>query len=232
MCWFEKNKRLYSREYDAVKNNFPKLKFYRSNNLLAIKGEIDLVDDKDVLDTYQIAIVFPPSYPADIPELIETGGRIPRILDRHINNKSTCCIGPRLEQIQIWLKDPTIHAYITQSVIPFLANQSYYERVGEWKNGQYDHGAGGVLSYYAESYGLTDRKLVETILNYLANNQKLGRNDPCFCESGKKTKKCHLEVYNNLRSKGSPELFEKDLGDLKKDTKAQDEKSLNSGHFK
>jgi len=218
VCWFRKNERLYLKEAREVQEHYPSLSFYTlGKDILVLKGNLEIKDGKEVLDTYQVEIRFPKSYPNDVPILIETGGRIPRKADRHVNGKSgICCIGPRLEQRQRWLKDPKIRSYIEYFVIPFLANQSYYERMGEWKNGQYDHGAGGVLSYYAESYGLIDRKLLETVLSYLAKNQRLGRNDTCLCESGKKAKKCHLDVFDKLRSAGCPELFNEDLENLKK----------------
>lgn len=218
MCWFRKNERFYLKEAREVQEHYPDLSFYtRGKDILVLKGNLEIKDDKSVLDTYQIEILFPKTYPRDIPLLMETAGRIPRKADRHVNGKTgICCIGPRLEQRQRWMKDQKISTYIEHFVIPFLSNQSYYERIGEWKNGQYDHGANGVLSYYAETYGLTDRKLLELFLDCLAKNQKLGRNDTCLCGSGKKAKKCHLGVFDKLRSDGCPELFTEDLENLKK----------------
>jgi len=225
VCWFRKNERFYLKEARAIKERFPNLNFYtRGKDILVLKGNIEIKDGASVLDTYHIEILFPKTYPRDIPFLIETAGRIPRKADRHANGKAgICCIGPRLEQRQRWMKEATICTYIERFAIPFLANQSYYERVGEWKNGQYDHGAKGVLSYYAENFGLTNKRLLESILDCLAKNQKLGRNDACLCGSGKKAKKCHLEVFDKLRSDGCPELFTEDLKNLKKDTKLQNE---------
>lgn len=110
-------------------------------------------------------------------------------------------------------------------MIPFLANQSYYERMGDWKNGQYDHGSKGIMTYYSEAFGISDRSLLELILQQLSENQRYGRNDPCLCGSGKKAKKCHLDVFDRLRTNGCPELFKEDLENLKKDTKAQGESS-------
>jgi hypothetical protein len=36
--------------------------------------------------------------------------------------------------------------FLNEFVIPFLAKQSYYERMGEWKNGDRDHGKKGFSS--------------------------------------------------------------------------------------
>lgn len=227
MCWFRKNEQFYSGEAHSVREHFPKLIFYtRGEDILVLRGDIEIKDGVDVLDIYQIEVIFPKSYPRDIPILIEIGGRIPRNADRHINDKNgICCIGPRLEQRQKWLKDPRICVYITDFVIPFLANQSYYERMGDWKNGQYDHRAKGILTYYAEAFSITDRGLLELILGQLASNQRCGRNDPCICGSGKKAKKCHLDVFDRLRTAGCPALFKEDFENLKKDTKATSEVS-------
>jgi hypothetical protein len=223
VCWFQKNEHFYSMEAQTVRDHFPKLIFYTlGKDILVLKGDIEIKVGADVLDIYKIEIIFPKSYPRDIPILIEVGERIPRIADRHVNDKTgICCIGPRFEQRHKWLKDPRIHTYITDFVIPFLANQSYYERMGVWKNGQYDHGAKGILTYYSEAFGISERKLLEILLQSLSENQRHGRNDSCLCGSGKKAKKCHLDLFDKLRTNGCPELFKEDLENLKKDTKAQ-----------
>ncbi|MDD5504799.1 MAG: SEC-C domain-containing protein [Candidatus Omnitrophica bacterium] len=231
VCWFRRNEQFYSREAHSVTEHFPKLIFYtRGEDILVLKGDIEIKDGADILDVYQIEIKFPKSYPRDIPILIEVGGRIPRIANRHVNDKTgICCIGPRLEQRQKWLKDSRIYVYITDFVLPFLANQSYYERVGDWKNGQYDHGAKGILTYYSEAFGISDRNLLELFLQSLSENQRFGRNDLCLCGSSKKAKKCHLDLFDKLRTNGCPELFKEDLENLKKDTKAQGERSSSAG---
>jgi len=36
------------------------------------------------------------------------------------------------------------------------------------------------------------------------NSKDLGRNDPCWCGSGKKYKKCHLDSDDKVRAKQMP----------------------------
>ncbi len=48
--------------------------------------------------------------------------------------------------------------------------------------------------------------LLQKIVSYFADSEeeeipRLGRNDPCWCGSGKKYKRCHLEEDEKKRSK-------------------------------
>lgn len=217
MCWFQRNDQLYSRECKSVKENFPKLKFYTVNGkILVLKGEIDLKYNGQIVDKYNIAIFFPADYPNNPPLLKEIDERIPRIQDRHINKHGDCCLFPRLALKEIWDVNPSILYYINELVIPFLSHQSYFERYGEWRNKGYAHGAKGIIEFYKERYNIDSVDILIVVLQKLAANEKIGRNEPCFCQNGKKLKKCHEDVYNRLRNGVNKEIFEKDITDLKK----------------
>lgn len=230
MCWFQRNAQLYSREWKLVKENLPKLKFYTVNDkILVLKGEIDLKYNGQILDKYNLEIFFPADYPNNPPLLRETDERIPRIQDRHINKYGDCCLFPRLALKEKWDSNPNILYYINELVIPFLSHQSYFERYGEWKNKGYAHGAKGILEFYRERSNIDNIDILIIMLQKLADNEKIGRNDPCFCQSGKKLKKCHEDVYEKLRNGANKEIFEKDMADLKQyaaDQSATTEKSF------
>jgi hypothetical protein len=52
--------------------------------------------------------------------------------------------------------------------------------------------------------------------------KKIGRNDPCHCNSGKKYKKCHLlidEKAQQLENKKTEEIIKKSKEDEKEDEK-------------
>jgi len=224
VCWFEKKIQLLNRERKDIKEHFPALKFYTyGKTTLSLAGKIDLKDEgNNVVDTYEIEIIFPKKYPEDYPFVREIGWRLPRILDRHIvGENGFCCLAPRLAIKKVWDKSPKIISFINILVIPFLANQSYYERIGEWKNGEYGHGAKGIIEYYSQEFGFKDQDVLLKTLKNLSENVKIGRNDKCICGSNKKAKKCHLGVYEKLRNEMCPALYKLDLSGLEKNIKEE-----------
>lgn len=216
MCWFQRNTQLYNREWKSVKENYPKLKFYTiKGKILILKGEIELKYNNQILDKYNLEIFFPEDYPSNPPLLREADERIPRIRDRHINKQGDCCLFPRIALKEIWDANPNILYYINELVVPFFAHQSYFERYGEWKNKGYAHGAEGIIEFYKEKCNIDSIDILVIMLQKLFNNEKIGRNDPCFCKSGKKLKRCHESIYDKLRNGANKEIFEKDIADLK-----------------
>jgi len=224
VCWFRKNQSWFSKDRIQVERDFPRLHFYIfKDSILILRGSIDLNAEETSADSYEIQIIFPPEYPSEIPFVRETAGRILRIPDRHIYAKEGFfCIGPRLAIKESWDKNHSIVRFLNEFVIPFLANQSYYERMGEWKNGDYDHGKKGILQYYRERFNINDEKELMLILNNIVSGVKVGRNDRCFCESGKKAKKCHLDITQDLQRLGHRNIFLEDIKNLLGDSKTSE----------
>ncbi|MBE8723428.1 hypothetical protein [Flavobacterium hungaricum] len=83
-------------------------------------------------------------------------------------------------------------------VVPYLANQLYFDSEEEWANGDYEHGAEGILQFYQE---LFEMEAIEEVINLLSflNTQKMNRNDNCFCGKKEKLKRCHLQTYNIVK---------------------------------
>ena len=62
--------------------------------------------------------------------------------------------------------------------------------MGGYKNGEYAHNEEGVWEALEEEFKSKDRIKIRRFLSEM--RIKRGRNDICFCGSGKKYKKCHL----------------------------------------
>lgn len=232
MCWFRKYPSWFNQLKIQVEGKYPRLKFFTyKNEILALRGPIDLTVGSDVFDSYEIEIIFTDQHPSEAPLVRETAERIPRILDRHIYEKSGFfCLGPRLAVKEAWMKNHNVISFLSDPVISFLANQSYYERTGEWKNGEYAHGKKGIIQYYRERFNINDERELVLVLNSVIEGVKIGRNDPCFCKSGKKAKKCHLNLALELQRLGDKNIFIADLKNLSSDTKTselQEKQALN-----
>ncbi|MDR2410815.1 MAG: hypothetical protein LBE13_22260 [Bacteroidales bacterium] len=117
-----------------VLHKYPKLELV--DNVLS--GEIDIFDKNDTYySSYQVKIIIPREYPHEFPSVNETEGRIPRIADRHINDEDGDCCLCVLQEADIRAKRGiTILNFIDEYVIPFFANQVYFESNG---NGQMEN---------------------------------------------------------------------------------------------
>ena len=185
----------FKEDIELVLGRYPKLGL--ANNVLS--GEIDVFDNNDTYySSYEIKIIIPTEYPHDFPSVYETSGKIPRIADRHINDdEGNCCVCVLQEADIRAQRGITILSFINEYVIPFFANQIYFEANGEWANGEYEHGLAGILQYYCEIFETRDIELILKGFDiYINNSIKLY--EMCFCESGKKYKKCHQKAFFEL----------------------------------
>jgi hypothetical protein len=191
---------ILDKDIKEVISNFKDLKYELKNGLSYLVGKIDIYDNSGNIyyDTFDIEIIIPKNYPFGFPKLFEIGDKIPKIPDRHIyTNDHSCCVCI-LQIAEMEARNGiSIFNYIKKYVIPFFANQIYYENKKEWANGDYKHGFNGILQYYEEILETSQIEIIYSLINTFRNN-KISRNEICFCKSGKKFKKCHLSIFDKL----------------------------------
>jgi hypothetical protein len=179
---------------------FPKLKLFEKDKKKTVCGEIDIFDAADnYVDSFTINVAVPRNYPHGFPLLFETGKKFEHIPDRHINEDGSCCVCSLQESDLIRQKGISIKEFFLKYVIPYLANQLYFDSEEVWANGDYGHGAEGILQYYQE---LFEMESIEEVINLLSffNTHKMNRNDDCFCGKKDKLKRCHLKTYNIIKN--------------------------------
>lgn len=187
------------KDLKEVVDIFPKIKLYTNNKTKSLSGEIDIFDvTGNYVNSYDIKVTIPANYPHDFPLLFETGNKFEHIPDRHINEDDSCCICSLQEVDLMKQKGITIKDFFLKYVIPYLANQIYFDSEGEWANGDYEHGVDGILQYYKELFEMNDIEKVIKLLCFF-NIKKLNRNDDCFCGQKEKLKHCHLQTYNIIK---------------------------------
>ena len=175
--------------------------FSKSGRLEKLIGELDICDDEgNYWDTFDIKIVIPKKFPYAIPKVFELNGKILRDNDRHISEDGLCCLDIEHELLRLASKGISLCDFIVDKVYTFFANQLFFEKMGEYANGEYPHGFEGVRYFYSKKLNLTNPVIIIRFLKLILKNQIPGRNDCCPCQSGRKFKKCHLKSFEYLKS--------------------------------
>jgi len=185
--------------------NFDKLRYIFLTILLTrydyIEGVIPLRDSNgNVVYDYKISIDFQFAIP-NVKELEEL---IPHDIDRHLYPSDwSLCLGYPLALLSFWINSGyDCCVYVEKKVLPYLANQYYFDRNGEWFIKGLDHGIGGTMEFYSKIFKTDNNVIILSRLGDVLNNKKYGRNALCFCGSGLKYKNCHLkrEIIPNERN--------------------------------
>lgn len=166
----------------------------------ARRGEIE------IHDSYSIEIAVK-DFPLLPPAVTEVGGRIPRDVDHHVYSDGTLCLGPPVEVLRRFKRNPTLSDYIEDLVVPGLYWHSYNERHPEELLPAYSHGSRGIAEYraetdlaaaYGEILGVREWSVVLRLIE-LACAETVEYRRPCPCASGKTLAACHGTVLRGLR---------------------------------
>lgn len=169
-----------------------------------------------LLHRYEIEIEFPHDYDRQLAIVRETGGRIPRIDDRHVNSDGTACL--YLED-EFWYDYPDgvdFETFLGSIVSSFFQAQRYYELEERWLYGERAHHVFGLLDFYHEVLGKLDLPVIISLLGDVASNGPGHRNRPCPCGSGKKLRHCHQEALRKLKSSLPKDLVQRRVVELQK----------------
>jgi hypothetical protein len=190
-------------DVEEVLKLFPKFTYNGKN----IAGEIDIYDSNDkYYSSFIIKISIPPRYPFEFPILYECRNDIPHIIDRHISMDGSCCVCVTQEEDIRKRTGITIKEFIFEYVIPFFANQIYFEtNNNSWANGDYLHGYNGFIQYYQELFKTMDINII--VLGFRCFFAKSMKSyEKCFCGSNLKYRKCHLKALDQMEKMSSLRL--------------------------
>lgn len=201
-------------DIEEVLEMFPKMKLEVEGKVKTLLGEVDIFDGANMyVDSFNIKVIIPSRYPHEFPKLFETGNKFEHIADRHISDDGSCCVCSLQEENLVSQRGITIKSFFLKYVLPYLANQIYFDSQGKWANGDFEHGNLGIFQYYSELLKLEN---ITEVIEFLSvfNVKKIYRNDDCFCRSGNKLKRCHQDTYNIFKGL-SKKRREVDLLELK-----------------
>lgn len=183
------------------------LKFRQGNAFLVGVLKFNAMHGEDTItDCYRIEICVPSDYPLRPPVVKETGGRIPRNTDHHVNPDKTLCLGPPIELVKKFKREPTLLGYIENLLIPKLYWHSYNQRHPETPLGAYSHGDEGIREYrentnlqatYFEIFEVNDLSIVLRFLEIIVKGTQ-NSNSLCPCNRGQTLSTCHGKILESL----------------------------------
>lgn len=143
-------------------------------------------------DTFALRIHVPASFPRALPIVNETGGRIPKTGEFHINETDhALCLGSPLGLLQALSKKPTLGGFAENCLVPYLYAISYKLRHGgPLLFGELEHGTPGMLADYMRIFALTSPYQVREALQLLALKKRRANKKPCPCGCGRRTGIC------------------------------------------
>ena len=166
------------------------------------------------ITTFDIKIIVPAGFPQREAQVYETGGRIPRSPDRHINTDGDCCV----TVWEHWLASADDHsfaAFLNGPVHAFFLGQHYFETTGRWPFGEWSHGRKGLEEAYAELLGIpVKRNEIIYRLRLLSLAWPKGH-WLCPCGSGRRLRHCHHAEMMDLHRKVPPKIARRMLRRLK-----------------
>ena len=191
----------FEAEKIEVEQAYPHLHFSVVDGQVTVTGSMEIKEGHKVLDRFSVEIRLPENYPESVPVVFETGGRIPRIRDRHCyDDTGAACLFLPEERWRVWPKGKSLLQFIDGPVRNYFISQSVFERDGVWPFGQWDHGLDGRKQFYQEIFGTDDLVKVKKYFEFLAAKKVKGHWD-CPCGSGKRVRNCHFELVRSLRNK-------------------------------
>ena len=195
----------------AIAFEQPGLRATEIDGTIVVEGTLVVTDGSAVCDPagplarYTVRIELSQAYPRVEPRVFETGGRIARDPDHHINVDGDCCV----TVWENWLataKDTSLAGYLAGPLREYFLGQFWFEKTGSWPFGERAHGMAGMEDAYADALGIPNRR--KDILYYLRLLRQPWPKGhwPCPCGSGQRLRVCHRAELWSLHRRISPHL--------------------------
>lgn len=191
----------------SLSGHYSTLRLVQDSETIEVHGTFPVLHGDDILDTYEVVIRFPSTYPDDPPDVLETGGRIPRSADRH-NSEAACLFVPF--EWRIRRPDLSFATFLHDAMRGYFIGQSLAELNAPWPYGEREHGVDGMLQALADLLGITDLNAASLAMQILNKPTIKGHWD-CFCGSGRRLRNCHGERLRELHKVGTAQSARRSL---------------------
>lgn len=170
----------------------------------------------DIDDDYKLKIEIPYNFPKQVPIVRETGNRISRDGNHHVNWSGigvpdSLCLGARITALTEIAKEPTINGFAKSCIDPFL----YSISLKKFVFGELAHENRGIFDDYKRMFGLVDDTQVIKTLCLICKKKRLANKFTCPCGCGKKLGKCSFHnCVNSVRKLSTKNDFINELKNL------------------
>lgn len=179
------------------------------DRILILKGNLRFKargpNSKEIDDGYNLEISIPENFPHALPKVVETGNKIPRDGNHHVNPDHTLCLGSPLRILKKIYERPNIVGFVEECLIPYLYAVSLkLQNGGNFIFSELAHGEQGIIDDYLDLLGLYNREQVVYAINLLGIKKRLANKKPCPCGCGKRLGACSFHYRMNFLRKMAP----------------------------
>jgi hypothetical protein len=148
-----------------------------------------------IADSFELTIRLPAAFPADLPSVSETGGKIPRDGHHHVNSDGTLCLGSPLRLLLALSRQPTVGGFATTCLVPYLYAISHkLQYGGPFVFDELAHGARGALRDYMDLFRLKRSEQAERALRLLGMKKRRANKQVCPCGCGRRVGRCRFNA--------------------------------------
>lgn len=171
-----------------------------------------------ITDSYQLMIDVPTAFPKGIPKVFETGGKIPRLPDFHVNSDNSLCLGSPIRLLQKLSDNSDLAGFAGTCIVPYLYAVSNKLQIGEkFAFDELAHGIQGIIEDYRSLFNLQEVGQVMETLIVLAKRPREANKKRCPCGCGRRLGKCAFRSkINKIREIAPRCWFADHLAEIKK----------------
>ncbi len=186
---------------------YPSLQIDVVNRIPYVKGVFTAHNkaNRIEIESYEVRITFPATYPYSFPSVVETSRKIPREVARHVKNDGSLCFGNPQDELSVCKSGITFTWFLDEILNTHLCREYAREKTKEYPTGERSHGIEGIWEGYYDILHTTDKASILKELDVVLNHVPIGRNTPCYCSSGKKYKVCHERIESEILTIGKNE---------------------------
>lgn len=200
------NNKAFNEQLDSFIKEYPNFQKKTDSDDPYLKGILDIPDDEGIVaGSFSVEIHPTSDFPHAVPILYEVGGEIPCEADWHKYSDGSCCLTVHAKERLICKNGITLVWFVENMAIPYFANQLYKKQTGKYLQ-EYSHGDKGIREFYEDLFHSRDHNVWLRCLENSFGRSNNDRNGKCYCNSGKKYKKCHLPIENDVRSIGLEQI--------------------------
>jgi hypothetical protein len=182
-----------------------------SNTGLRLKGAFafsaEHIVHGHVVDSFELQIDIPSTFPRELPQVTEIDGRIPRQGDFHVNGDGSLCLGSHLRLLLKLNEAPTLPGFASRCIVPYLfAISLKLKQGGSLVFGELPHYGTGMFDDYMELFSLPTKKKTLCTLKLLGMKKRIANKRQCPCGCMHRLGRCkfnrRLLQFRKLASRG------------------------------